>query len=66
VAASLLILTQTPGAGTAMATPSLTTWAFTLFICFLHLGCLATFAYRWLVVRQPILRLVEAQRATAS
>jgi hypothetical protein len=66
LAAALLISYITPGAGAAAATPSVTTWAFTLFVSFLHVGCLGAFTYRWLAVRQSILPLVGAQGAIAS
>jgi hypothetical protein len=64
LAAAELIGSLTPGSGLATATPSLTTWAFTLFVGFLHLACLAAFAYRWMVVREPVIRLVEAQASS--
>jgi hypothetical protein len=44
-----------PTSRVAAATPAITTWLFVLFVTFLHVTALATFVYRWLVVRDRVL-----------
>jgi hypothetical protein len=36
------------------ATPTITDWLYVLFVAFLHVGALATFTYRWLIVRDRV------------
>jgi len=55
LALTLLLSALTPGSSVSVATPSVLTWAFTLFISFLNLAFLATFTYRWLVVRESVI-----------
>jgi hypothetical protein len=52
---SFLLLSSTPSAGVARATPPVGVWVYVLFVSFLHLSVLGAFAYRWLAVREPIL-----------
>jgi hypothetical protein len=56
VAMTLTVSLFAPTSRVAAATPSITTWLFVLFVTFLHVTALATFAYRWLVVRDQVIR----------
>jgi hypothetical protein len=51
----LLTLLQafTPG-GDITANPSLATWAYVLFVGYVHLGFFAAFGYRWLVIEDTV------------
>jgi hypothetical protein len=55
VALSLMVSVFAPPSPVAAATPSVATWLFVLFVSFLHMIALATFTYRWLVVREHAL-----------
>jgi hypothetical protein len=56
VAMTLTVSLFAPTSRVAAATPSITTWLFVLFVTFLHVTALATFAYRWLVVRDRVIQ----------
>jgi hypothetical protein len=56
VAMTLAVSLFAPTSRVAEATPSITTWMFVLFVTFLHVTALATFAYRWLVVRDRVIQ----------
>lgn len=45
----------TPGSRVAAATPSLTVWAYTLLVGFLHVSVLAALAHRWTLIRDHAL-----------
>jgi hypothetical protein len=58
VALTLLLAVGTPGNRVASATPSIAVWSYVLFVSFLHVSALAAFAYRWLLVREPVMASV--------
>ena len=41
--------------GVAAATPDVAVWLFVLFMSFVHVSALATFTYRWLLIRDRVL-----------
>ena len=51
VALALVVSLFAPTSRVFEASPSITTWLFVLFVTFINMATLATFAYRWLVVR---------------
>lgn len=55
VALTLFTAVFTPGSRVGEATPSILVWAYAMFVSFLHVGVLAAFTYRWLLVRDPVL-----------
>jgi hypothetical protein len=57
---SLLLLYFTTGGPAVPATPSITVWCYALFLSFVHTSVLGAFAYRWLLLRQPVLEDVAA------
>jgi hypothetical protein len=63
IALALFVFRLTPGSEVAAATPSITTWAFTMFVSFIHLAFLGAFTFRWLVVRGPVISSVGAPAA---
>ena len=58
---ALFVSVFVPPSRVAAATPDLVTWLFVLFMSFVHLSALATFAYRWLLIRE---RVLEAARTS--
>jgi hypothetical protein len=44
-----------PSGRLPMATPTIATWIFVLFMAFIQLGALAVFVFRWLIVREAVL-----------
>jgi len=40
-------------------------WAYVLFLNFIHVGILAAFAYRWEVLREPVLAMGTRPRKPA-
>ena len=56
VAFSLAILISAPVSRVADATPSILIWLYALFVAFLHASVLAALAFRWLFVREVVLR----------
>jgi hypothetical protein len=55
IAMTLTVSLFAPTSRVAAATPTITVWLFVLFVTFLHLTALATFVYRWLVVRDRVI-----------
>jgi hypothetical protein len=51
LAVTLFVAVVTPGSRVAAATPSVTVWAFALFVGFLHVAMLGALVYRWLLIR---------------
>jgi hypothetical protein len=62
VALALVVSLFAPTSRVFEASPSITTWLFVLFVTFINMATLATFAYRWLVVRDAT---VEAANQAA-
>jgi hypothetical protein len=52
---TLTVSLLAPTSRVAAATPTITVWLFVLFVTFLHVTALATFVYRWLVVRDRVI-----------
>ena len=52
---ALFISVFIPPSRVAAATPDLVTWLFVLFMSFVHISALATFTYRWLLIRDQVL-----------
>jgi len=52
---ALFISVFVPPSRVAAATPDLVTWLFVLFMSFVHVSALATFTYRWLLIRDRVL-----------
>ena len=52
---ALFISVFIPPSRVAAATPDLVTWLFVLFMSFVHVSALATFTYRWLLIRDRVL-----------
>jgi hypothetical protein len=63
LAVTLFMSVSTPGSRVAQATPSFLVWALVLFVSFLHVAVLASFVYRWLAMREPVLAARPAGRA---
>jgi hypothetical protein len=63
MALTLLSSLFAPVSRVAAATPSLAVWLFVLFVTFLHMTALATFAHRWLIVRE---RTLESMAGSSS
>jgi hypothetical protein len=65
IALSLLVSQLAPSSRLASATPSISVWAYVLFVNFLHLSAQAAVAYRWHSVRRSVLDRhgVQAGRA---
>lgn len=55
LAITLFVSVVTPGSRVAAATPSLTVWAYTLLVGFLHVSVLAALAHRWTLIRDHAL-----------
>lgn len=58
---ALFISVFIPPSRVAAATPDLVTWLFVLFMSFVHVSALATFTYRWLLIRDRVLA-ADAER----
>ncbi|HEX9823031.1 MAG TPA: hypothetical protein VGB51_01375 [Actinomycetota bacterium] len=50
----LQIVTAAQGGAPFVATPTIPTWGFALFVSFVHVAVLGALAYRWLAVREQI------------
>jgi hypothetical protein len=55
IAMTLTVSLFAPTSRVAAATPTITVWLFVLFVTFLHVTALATFVYRWLVIRGRVI-----------
>lgn len=64
LALTLFVAVVTPGSRVAAATPSVTVWAFALFVGFLHVSVLGAFMYRWLLIRDHALAAASEARGT--
>ena len=62
VAFSLFILSTAPVSPDLEATPSILVWLYALFVAFVHVSVLAALVYRWLFVREHVLREAAAAR----
>ena len=56
---ALFISVFIPPSRVASATPDLVVWLFVLFMSFVHVAALATFTYRWLLIRDRVLAAGE-------
>jgi hypothetical protein len=54
IAFALIVSLFAPTSRVFSATPTITDWLFVLFVAFLHVGALATFTYRWRIVRDRV------------
>jgi hypothetical protein len=61
IAMTLIVSLFAPTSRVAQATPEITTWLFVLFVTFLHVTALAMFVFRWLAVRDRVLRPASDQ-----
>lgn len=59
IAVSLFVSQVVPGSRASEATPSLQVWLYALFVNFVHVSVLAALVYRWLAVREFVLRQEE-------
>jgi hypothetical protein len=66
LAVTLFMSVSTPGSRVAQATPSFMVWALVLFVSFLHVAVLASFVYRWLAIREPVLAARGTAKADAA
>jgi hypothetical protein len=55
VALALVVSLAAPPSRVAEATPSIVVWVFVLFVTFVNMAALATFTYRWLMIRDRVL-----------
>jgi hypothetical protein len=56
---ALFISVFVPPSRVAAATPDVSVWLFVLFMSFVHVAALATFTYRWLLIRDRVLAAGE-------
>jgi hypothetical protein len=56
---ALFVSVFVPPSRVAAATPDLNTWLFVLFMSFVHVSALATFTYRWLLIRERVLEVAR-------
>ena len=67
MALALVVSLFAPTSRVFEASPSITTWLFVLFVTFINMATLATFAYRWLVVRDAAVEAAsQPRKKTAS
>ena len=66
VAFSLFLLSTAPVSRDLNATPSILVWVYALFVAFLHVSVLAAITFRWLFVREHVLREASAAGSAPS
>jgi len=59
---SIVLISSTGRSPAAPVTPSIVEWAYILFLNFIHVGILAAFAYRWELLRDPVLTMESQPR----
>ena len=65
VALALVVSLFAPPSRVAAATPSFGIWLSVLFVTFLNMAALATFTYRWLLIRERVLAMASEPRSAS-
>jgi hypothetical protein len=63
---SIVLISSTARSPAAPVTPSIVEWAYILFLNFIHVGLLAAFAYRWELLREPVMAMKTQPRKPVS